>query len=121
MRSKNGSEKVPLDRSEAIKIMKDVVNGYCEMREHYLIHRDIKPANILINYRGEAKLADLGFCTHDDDIIEDKYVNVGSPLYMAPEVLKGNHYGEKADVWAIGLVFLEMMIANLPWKDCKET
>lgn len=54
------------------------------MREHNLVHRDIKPANILINNKGEVKLADLGFCTHDDDIVEDRFINVGSPLYMAP-------------------------------------
>ena len=67
-----------------LKIMKDIVNGYHEMRQHNLVHRDIKPANILISLKGEAKLADLGFCTHDDAIMEDKNINVGSPLYMAP-------------------------------------
>ena len=49
-----------------------------------LVHRDIKPANILIGFDGKAKLCDLGFATRQDKIKEDKYVNVGSPLYMAP-------------------------------------
>jgi serine/threonine protein kinase len=38
---------------------------------------------------------------------------------MAPEVLKGNNYSSKADMWSIGLIFLEMLIGDLPWSNVK--
>ena len=89
------------------------------MRQFGFIHRDIKPANILIDVNGCAKLADLGFATTDAKICEDRLVKAGSPLYMAPEVLKGNFYSAKGDIWALGIVLLEMIIGDLPWINAK--
>ena len=85
-----------------------------------LIHRDIKPANILIGFDGTAKICDLGFATRSDKVKEDRFVNVGSPLYMAPEVMKDNQYSSKADIWALGVLMLEMINGGLPWDKSKE-
>lgn len=85
------------------------------MRAEGLVHRDIKSANILIGKDGQIRLCDLGFATEDCFLYEDKTINVGSPLYMAPEVIKGNEYSAKADIWALGLVLLEMLIGDFPW------
>ena len=62
-------------------------------------------------------MCDLGFATNDDNIDQDRFINVGSPLYMAPEIIKGNNYSSKGDIWALGLVFLEMLIGDFPWAD----
>lgn len=86
-----------------------------EMKAEGYVHRDIKPANILIAMDGTIKLCDLGFATRESRINEDRFVNVGSPLYMAPETMKENLYSTKADIWALGLVFLEMINGKLPW------
>lgn len=91
------------------------------MRKHRLLHRDIKPANILFAQDGQARLADFGFSTKDQAVDKDKFVNLGSPLYMAPEILRGNNYSSKGDMWSIGLVFLETLIGDLPWSNVKET
>ena len=80
--------------------------GYLGMRAEGYIHRDIKSANILVGMDGAARLCDLGFATLDENIKEDRLINVGSPLYMAPEVIKGNEYSAKGDIWALGLVLL---------------
>lgn len=54
------------------------------------MHRDIKSANVLLGKDGEVRICDLGFATEDGQIYEDRTINVGSPLYMAPEVIKSN-------------------------------
>lgn len=89
------------------------------MRQFGFIHRDIKPANILIDGDGSAILADLGFATSDSKIFEDRRVKAGSPLYMAPEILKDNAYSAKGDIWSLGIVLLEMLIGDLPWVNAK--
>lgn len=101
-------------------MLREVIVGYYWMREHGLLHRDIKPANILIGQDGEARLGDFGFSTRDEEVDKDRNVNIGSPLYMAPEVLKGNNYSSKADMWSIGLIYLETLIGDLPWLNVKE-
>ena len=67
------------------------------------MHRDLKLANILKN-NGSLKIADFGFARLLED--EDMATTMlGSPLNMAPEVLNGNVYGVKADIWSLGTVF----------------
>ena len=64
-----------------------------------MIFRDIKPSNILLGRDGEAKLCDFGFAVHLDI---NSYLNKsqkGTPNYMAPEILEGKPYDEKADLW----------------------
>ena len=120
LKSNNAYKKEPLLREEALKVLREVLVGYYWMREHGLLHRDIKPANVLIGQDGEARLGDFGFSTRDEEVDKDRNVNIGSPLYMAPEVLKGNNYSSKADMWSIGLIFLEALIGDLPWLHVKE-
>jgi len=91
------------------------------MREFGFVHRDIKPANILLDFHGRAKLADLGFATLDSKLFEDKFIKAGSPLYMAPEIFKSNSYSAKGDIWAMGIVLLEMLIGDLPWINANES
>ena len=67
-----------------MRIFEQVVLGYLAMRGEGLVHRDIKTANILIGDDGEVRLCDLGFSTEDGKLVEDKFINVGSPLYMSP-------------------------------------
>ncbi len=67
------------------------------------MHRDFKLANILM-HDGEIKIADFGFSKllTNEEFAETM---LGSPLNMAPEVLGGTHYNNKADIWSIGTVF----------------
>lgn len=79
------------------------------------MHRDIKPENILI-HNGVLKIADFGFCKplqHQDGMAETM---LGSPIYMAPEVLKGETYTMKADVWSLGVVLYRMVFGFCPFQ-----
>lgn len=80
------------------------------------MHRDLKPANIML-HNGQVKLGDFGFCksmNHPDDLSSTM---VGSPIYMAPEILKGKDYNIKADIWSLGCVLYEMLYGCCPYEE----
>jgi len=83
-----------------------------EEMKHCILHRDLKPDNALISDFIAAKLADFG----TSRAIEEEDVTmtaVGTPLYVAPEIARGERYDEKVDIYSFGLVLLEMSI-NIP-------
>lgn len=77
-----------------------------------IAHRDIKPDNILFNDRNVLKLADFGsaHCFHNGELMNGV---VGTPFYVAPEVLAGKKYDEKVDIWSAGVI-LYVMLAGVP-------
>lgn len=72
-----------LEESQAVKILKHIINGYRELAALRIVHRDIKPANILLN-DGIPKLADFGFAKDIDAPPFKFFYNVGTPMYMSP-------------------------------------
>ncbi|CAD8143935.1 unnamed protein product [Paramecium pentaurelia] len=107
------SEKKVLEEEQAIKMIKQIANGLKEIVNNNFIHRDLKPANILI-HDGQCKIADFGFSRPLplECIMESL---VGTPLYMAPQILTKQQYTSKCDVWSLGLIFYEMLFGTLPW------
>lgn len=88
-------------------------------RAHYLriIHRDIKPANILIDSHGIPKLSDFGVAyLETQERVTGMGISVGTPAYMAPEILNGKPASERSDLWALGLILFEMLIARHPFR-----
>ena len=75
------------------------------MREMGVTHRDFKTGNVFLQH-GTAKIADFGLAKFYKEDFRD--LDVGSPLYMSPEGLVQQVYGEKTDVWALGVVLYEM-------------
>jgi len=78
------------------------------------IHRDIKAGNILVNARGECKLADFGVSSYSN---VKRFTMVGTPYWMAPEIVMEKGYDEKVDIWAIGITALEMIEGHPPLYD----
>jgi len=86
---------------------------------HYsnMLHRDVKPANIMLSRDGEVKLMDFGIAKGEDDpALTRAGMLVGSPSYMAPEVLNGEEGGPPADVWALGVTLYELLTGEKPFK-----
>ena len=79
-----------------------------------LIHRDLKSHNLLVNSLWTCKVADFGISTVRPTITREMTC-IGTPVYMAPEVLSKNKYSEKADVYSFGIVLMEIFTGNLPY------
>ncbi|CAD8133892.1 unnamed protein product [Paramecium pentaurelia] len=109
-----------LDEQEATKILQCVVSAMVEMNKKGFIHRDIKPANILIDH-SIPKLADFGFAVPVHEArVQGRNFNVGTPLYMSPQALRQQGHTEQGDVWAIGVVFYEMLFGRTPFNGQSE-
>ena len=80
-----------------------------------MIHRDIKPANFLI-HNGVVKLSDFGFARVVDDLEEPLFLTfLGSPLYMAPQILAREKFSSKCDVWSLGVTIYEILYGKTPY------
>eukprot|EP00825_Cyclidium_porcatum_P047087 TRINITY_DN7567_c0_g1_i1.p1 TRINITY_DN7567_c0_g1~~TRINITY_DN7567_c0_g1_i1.p1 ORF type:complete len:148 (-),score=26.32 TRINITY_DN7567_c0_g1_i1:180-623(-) len=82
-------------------------------------HRDLKPENILI-HKSIAKIADFGFSKVIEEEKKDVAVHqtaVGTPFYMAPQILNNQEYSIKCDVWSLGVMFYQILYGFLPWSD----
>jgi calcium-dependent protein kinase len=85
--------------------MEQLLRGFKELVDNGYIHRDIKPENVLVK-KDCFKVSDFGFATKVDitgrQLLRDC---VGTPLYMAPQLLEGINYTAKSDIWSIGMMF----------------
>lgn len=98
-----------------MEFLGQILDAFRVLSKNNIMHRDLKPDNILI-HNGSLKLADFGFCKpleHKNDLAQTM---LGSPIYMAPEVLKGEIYTLKADIWSMGVVFYQMLFGKCPFE-----
>mmetsp|Transcript_3225 Transcript_3225/g.2968 ORF Transcript_3225/g.2968 Transcript_3225/m.2968 type:complete len:145 (+) Transcript_3225:1-435(+) len=87
------------------------------MHERDIVYRDLKPENIMIDEEGYPKLIDFGTAK----IIQGRtYTIVGTPHYMAPEVILGKGYGISADYWCLGVMAYEFICGMMPFGDSDE-
>lgn len=104
----------PLNEGEISAILGGVLSGLGYLHHANLIHRDMKPQNVLIDDSGEVKIADFGVSTQ---LGRENTQEVGTPLYMSPEVLDGAPYDARSDIWALGIMAIELAEGKPPHAD----
>lgn len=101
---------------EAIDLMKQIVSGIAKAHQLGIIHRDIKPQNILVTDSGVAKIADFGIASMQSLAqVTQTDVIMGSLHYLAPELARGEKATAQSDVYALGIVFYELLRGEVPF------
>ena len=101
---------------EAIDIMKQIVSGIAKAHQLGIIHRDLKPQNILVTDSGVAKIADFGIASMQSLAqVTQTDVIMGSLHYLAPELARGEKATAQSDVYALGIVFYELLRGEVPF------
>ncbi|KAK8803505.1 hypothetical protein WA158_001199 [Blastocystis sp. Blastoise] len=95
-----------LSEDQAFLIATQLAASVEYLHENNIIHRDLKPANIFL-HNGQVKLGDLGLCKEAGNNAI-KMTNVGTPVYMAPEIKISAVYSLKADIYSLGLIIYEL-------------
>lgn len=107
------------EEDEAHRIFIQIVNGMNELVKLRIVHRDLKPANILYT-KGVFKLADFGlakYVQNEDQLLKTR---VGTPFYMAPQILLNEKYTSKCDIWSLGVIFYQLVFGRIPWYATRE-
>jgi hypothetical protein len=110
-------EHVQLTEEQIALICLDTLKGLRYIHSLHRIHRDIKSDNILLGSDGSIKIADFGYAAQLTAEKRKRTTIVGTPYWMAPELIRGQQYDAKVDIWSLGIMVMEMAEGEPPYME----
>jgi NIMA (never in mitosis gene a)-related kinase len=112
---KNSGMTVPTDK--VVAWLSQIVIALMQIHSKHILHRDLKTQNIFLTEDDLIKVGDFGIAKALNDTADFAKTSVGTPYFMAPEVIRGEKYQEKADIWALGCILYEIVTFKKPFDE----
>ena len=120
-KARKGGEGAPrVDDAMRLLWAQDLASGldYLHTRSPPVVYRDLKAAQVLVDAQWGLKMADFGLAATTEELdVEAKRILVGTPAYMAPEVLRGGRFSEKSDMYQYAFTLFHILSGEPPWAD----
>mmetsp|Transcript_29622 Transcript_29622/g.33002 ORF Transcript_29622/g.33002 Transcript_29622/m.33002 type:complete len:487 (-) Transcript_29622:165-1625(-) len=108
---------ISMNEVQISRVCLETLKALSYIHSRHRIHRDIKSDNVLLNSSGAVKIADFGYAAQLTKQQQKRQTVVGTPYWMAPELIRGHDYGVKVDIWSLGIMVMEMAEGEPPYME----